>query len=60
MGTAWIVLCASGAVHVFENENISATEKYLRMTAAVHPEILGQLQRVYGNMLPAADLEAAQ
>ena len=42
------------------HENISATEKYLRMTAAVHPEILEQLQCFYGSMLPAEELEAEQ
>jgi hypothetical protein len=53
--------CALPALSMYlGHENISATEKYLRMTAAVYPEILEQLQRVYGNMLPAAELEAAQ
>lgn len=60
-GDGMDLYCALPALSMYlGHENISATEKYLRMTAAVHPEILGQLQRVYGNMLPAADLEAAQ
>lgn len=42
------------------HENISATEKYLRMTAAVHPEIIGQLQNAYGNVLPDANLEVTR
>lgn len=53
--------CALPALSMYLGHgNISATEKYLRMTAAVHPEILERLRYVYGNMLPAADLEVAK
>ena len=34
------------------HENIYATERYLRMTAQVHPEIINQLQTAYGDIVP--------
>jgi len=34
------------------HKNIYATERYLRMTAEVHPEITTQLQTAYGRLLP--------
>jgi hypothetical protein len=35
------------------HKNVYATEKYLRMTAEVHPEIISQLETAYGRLLPA-------
>ncbi len=60
-GEGMDLYCALPALSMYlGHENISATEKYLRMTAEVHPEILGQLQCAYGSMLPAVDSEVGQ
>ena len=42
------------------HENIFATERYLRMTAQVHPEIINQLQAAYGDIVPKVTGEVAK
>jgi len=42
------------------HENIYATERYLRMTAQVHPEIINQLHAAYGDIVPSVVGEVAK
>jgi integrase/recombinase XerD len=41
------------------HDGIASTEKYLRMTAQVYPELIDQLRAAYGDIVPAARKEAA-